>query len=266
MSNVPEVPRDRFVAIEDDIRAVDGVVGVVVFSGADGLPEELQVFATPETDQSTLRGAVGRILAEHGAAAGIRRVYVFEVAVEIPLARNEAHVFELSAEDTEGAAPGARVVDDGGAAEHLGGAVEARRMAALDSAGRVALRTVLLDAGEGRTEARVALERGAVDRSGIAQASATPHSLRVSAVATVEALEGLLGHGQRFSVVGASLVETVGREIVCVVLRDERTDRELVGACAAGDIPVHEAAVRATLDAVNRQVDHRRGSSGQTAE
>jgi hypothetical protein len=59
--------------------------------------------------------------------------------------------------------------------------------------------------------------------------------------------------GAEFSLVEASVQELVGRQAVVVLLR-EPDGRELLGAVLVRDAPVSEAAVRATLDAINRRL------------
>lgn len=275
MTDISET-RDRFVAIEDDIRATDEVAGVVVFAGEDGMPEELQVFVESGTDRQRIRTRIGRVLARHGAAAGVRRVYVFTLAPQwITADDGGTPAFELepdagdAAEATDpdvdsdtapSVATGRPVVreEDGalarGGREQTEAPASPQSVAVRSPGGRVTLRTVLLEAGHEMTDARVALGRGKRDRAGTATASATSHNLRVSAAATIEALADLLDEPDRFALVGAALVEAMDRRIVCVVVEDQRRDTELVGACTVGEAPVHEAAVRATLDAVNRQV------------
>jgi hypothetical protein len=64
--------------------------------------------------------------------------------------------------------------------------------------------------------------------------------------------------GVIFRFEGASLVSILGREAVLVLVKID--DLETVGAALLRDGPATEAAVRATLDAVNRRME--RGAPG----
>jgi hypothetical protein len=89
---------------------------------------------------------------------------------------------------------------------------------------------------------------------GRASGDKTPHGLKVLGEATLEAVGKIMGD-TRFSFEGASLVNILGREAVMVLVRLD--ELETVGAALVREAPVTEAAVRATLDAVNRRLDQR---------
>ena len=95
---------------------------------------------------------------------------------------------------------------------------------------------------------------GSEDQEFVGEATGqkTPHGLRVLAEATLEAVDKLIG-SSRVELVGASLVNVVGQEAVLVLVKETDGPDMLGGALVRGG-PVTEAAVRATLDAVNRRI------------
>ncbi len=102
------------------------------------------------------------------------------------------------------------------------------------------------------SEAEVALGPEGRQVLGQATGDKTPHGLQVLAQATLEAASALAG-GTRIELKGASLVDVFGREAVLVVVQVE-DGPETLGAALLRDGPVSEAAVRATLDALNRRL------------
>jgi hypothetical protein len=112
---------------------------------------------------------------------------------------------------------------------------------------------VVLTSSHWTSEAEVALGEEA-DFIGKASGDKTPHGLKVLGEATLEAVGRIVG-STKFSFEGASLVNVLGREAVMVLVRMD--DLENVGAALVRGGPVTEAAVRATLDAVNRRLESR---------
>ncbi len=87
---------------------------------------------------------------------------------------------------------------------------------------------------------------------GKAEGEKTEHGLSVIGQATLDAAEKLTG-GVGFKLRGASLVDLLGREVV-LVLVGMGDGQDNVGAALVRGGPVTEAAVRATLAAVNRRL------------
>jgi hypothetical protein len=102
------------------------------------------------------------------------------------------------------------------------------------------------------SKAEVSLAGGAEEAIGEASGEKTPHGLKVLSEATLEAVSKLTGR-DFVKLVGASLVSIVGEEAVLVMVR-EPDGQELLGAALVHDGPVPEAAVKATLDAINRRL------------
>jgi hypothetical protein len=111
---------------------------------------------------------------------------------------------------------------------------------------------VLLSSTTWRTEAEVALGPEGEQVTGQATGEKTPHGLSVLAQAALDAA-AQLATGVAFELRGASLVNTFGREAVLVVVQVGDAP-ETIGAALVQDGPVTEAAVRATLDAINRRL------------
>jgi hypothetical protein len=85
---------------------------------------------------------------------------------------------------------------------------------------------------------------------GQASADKTPHGLKVVADATLEAAQRIAG--VEFSCKSASLVNVGGQEAVLVLVGEN--DQDMLGAALTRGGPLHEATVRAALDAINRRL------------
>jgi hypothetical protein len=106
------------------------------------------------------------------------------------------------------------------------------------------------------SEAQVALGNENREVVGEATGEKTTHGLKVLAQATLEAVDQLIGES-RIELVGASLVSVVGEEAVLVLVSENESGQAMIGAALVRTGPVPEAAVRATLDAVNRRLMQR---------
>ena len=104
-------------------------------------------------------------------------------------------------------------------------------------------------------EAEVNLVLDGKQAQGFGSGPKTAHSLRVVAATTLEAAQAFLGKGGMFALEGVSLAEVLGQQVVIVLVHSVFGDGSLVlGASLVGDGEVHEAAVKAALDAVNRHL------------
>ena len=216
--------------LETAIRALSGVLGCVIFSGAEGEPTEIQAFVRPGVARDGVRRAIEAELETRGLAAERIDLLISELDGESSLADVAADV--LSAAD-EGDDPIA--------------ALERRLSAA---AGRPAIRRVALTSTGGRVEAEVVLDGLPPGTSGRAAGDKSSRGLDVVASATLDAVHRLLG-GSRFSLEHASVVATGAGDAVLVFVRAGEDD--LVGAAVVRDDPLADVVVRATLAAINRR-------------
>lgn len=218
-------------AAEADIRRLHGVVGFAALDDDGGDPREIQVFTSRGVDVRSIREQVSSVLAAHGLLTSVQRIYVFEVAAHPPAdpapAAHPHGASHAEAADTPG-------VPSNGA----------------DLEGRVVFRRVAVSTGGERADAEVALGRRGAEHVGSSQGRPTAQNLFITAAATIDAVEALVGRPGRFTVEGAAIVEVLGHPAVCVVVQLGRERH--IGASLTRDDPVHEAVVRAGLDAVNR--------------
>lgn len=229
--------------LEASIKALPGVLGCVILSTPEGLPTEIQAFTDASADRVRVERAVLEEVGRRGLSPGLRQVLVFELEAESHVGDRESLVRAAELAEQEARARGPLAVPE--APLQLPGA-----------ASRPPLVRVDLRATSVASEARVTL--GGDDEAGIegrATGEKTPHGLRVMAEATLEAVAKVLP-GTRLTLKGASLATILGRECVLALVQVE-PGFETLGAALVRGGPVAEAAVRATLDAVNRRLDRR---------
>lgn len=219
------------VDLEAEIRRVDGVIGAVIFHDAAGNLREVQAFVRAGTSERAVRQAIAQALAQHGRMQSAERVYVFE----------------LSGEELVAAAPPAEE------------AIVERPPPTIDLAGRPPRpqigRIVLTSTGP-VPEANVSLIFEGREAEGLGRGLDVPDPLRVTAATTLEAAQALIRAENIFTLEGVGLTEALGRQIVVVLVQSSLAGGGLLlGASLVGEAPVHEAVVRATLDAVNRQLE-----------
>ena len=228
--------------LEAAIKEVAGVLGCVILTHSDGRPAEVQAFIRAGSERSSVEAAIlDRV---SGAGFGpLRQVHVFELDAESSFGDLESlrRATELAEQDARARGPiGTESSAPGGAAD----------LSALRH--RPPLRKVVLTSSSWQSEAQVALGSEALEVVGEASGEKTPHGLRVLAEATLKAC-ARLAEGLDFDLKGASLVEVLGREAVLVLVEVDEPP-ETLGAALVRDGPVSEAAVRATLDAINRRL------------
>jgi hypothetical protein len=230
--------------LEATIRELPGVLGCVIVADPTGEPSEVQAFTDVGADRSTLQRAILDEASRRGMGASLKQVLVFELEAEAlmggPDAPREAELLaELEALD-DAASPGT----PGG-----GG-------------GRSPVRPVLqrvvarLRASSSDSEAEVALVDGETEVIGQAVGRQSPHGLDIVAQATIDAVHKMIGEGAAFTLEAATLTEMKGHEIVMVLVGS--TDGEMVGSALVRAGPHADAAVRATLDALNRRLTRTR--------
>ena len=235
------------VGLEGSIKAIPGVLGCVILANADGTAAEIQAFIRLGTQPEEVRDAVMAHVSDQGLEEKLRDVFVFELDAESEFGDRESleRAAELAEQEARSRGPASDWLENLPPTEvptiHLG-------------IPRTPLRRVVLTSTHWTSEAEVELGE---DESviGTAAGEKTPHGLKVLGEAALEAV-GKLMPAVAFRFEGASLVSVIGREAVMVLVRID--DLETVGAALLRDGPATEAAVRATLDAVNRRME--RGS------
>lgn len=236
------------VDLETSIKKLPGVLGCVILTDSAGNPSEIQAFTRLGVDQEEIQRAILNEMTTRGLPA-VRQVMVFELEAESHFGDRETleRAAELAEQEARARGPHAGpAVKEAPAPPSDGG----RRTGAL--ARRPLLSRVVLSSTTWRSEAEVALGSEGAVVSGFSEGEKTPHGLKVLAQATLEAT-GRLVEGMRFVLKGASLVKTFGREAVLVVVEVDEGP-ESIGAALVREGPTSEAAVRATLDAVNRRL------------
>ena len=179
------------------------------------------------------------------------RVYVFELSAESyfdDLESLERQV-EFAEQEARAAGPGAiTTVDE----EPTPKPPPSEVPVGAPTKERPRVRKVSLTSSSWTSEAVVAL--GHEDHEIVGQASSekTPHGLKVVAEATIEAAQALAGDTVTFKVKSASLVNVGGQEAVLVLVLEN--DQDMLGSALTRGGPLHEATVRATLDAINRRL------------
>ena len=228
--------------LEAAIKEVAGVLGCVILTHPDGRPAEVQAFIRAGSERSSIEGAILDRVSGAGFAP-LRQVHVFELDAESSFGDRESlnRAAELAEQDARARGPiGTEASAPGGTAD----------LSALRH--RPPLRKVMLTSSSWQSEAQVALGSESLEVVGEASGEKTPHGLRVLAEATLEACSRL-AEGLDFDLKGASLVDVLGREAVLVLVEVDEPPETLGAALVRGG-PVSEAAVRATLDAVNRRL------------
>jgi hypothetical protein len=238
------------VELEAAIKELPGVLGCVILTDGEGAPSEIQAFTRLGSATDEIQGQIEGEVSNRGLAGHLRQVFVFELEAESHFGDRETLERAAELAEQEARARGPRTMD---ASDEL------RRLQAIAThpsggpGSRPPLLRVNLTSSHQTSEATVAL--GGAEHAevvGEAVGEKTPHGLKVLAQATLEAVDQLLG-ASRIELVGASLVAVVGEEAVLVVVREAGGNEMLGGALVRGG-PVTEAAVRATLDAVNRRL------------
>lgn len=237
------------VELESIIKAMPGVLGCVILLNEDGSAGEIQAFTRMGVDKDQIHTAILKEVAARGADAPLREIFVFELEAESEFGDRDSlqRAAEVAEQEARTRGPAsARLLER---LERDFAEVERRD----HGAPRTPLKRVILTSTHWTSEAEVALGEDATI-VGTASGDKTPHGLKVLGEATLEAVAKIVGD-TRFDFEGASLVNILGREAVMVLVRLD--DLETVGAALVREGPVTEAAVRATLDAVNRRLDRR---------
>jgi len=238
---------------ESTIKAIPGVLGCVVTGGHDGNPAEIQAFTTTGTDRDEIQARILEEMAARDFGDQDSRVYVFELSAESYF--DDLESLERQVEFAEQEARAAGPIGEGTAPEQRRPLREAVAPPGETTVKRPPVRRVSLSSSSWTSEAVVALGAEGEEVVGQASSEKTPHGLKVVAEATLEAASKIAGADVDFRVKSASLVNVGGQEAVLVLVLENEQDM-LGGALTRGG-PLHEATVRATLDAVNRRLSFR---------
>lgn len=232
------------VGLESAIKKLPGVLGCVILTTPDGLPSEIQAFTQAGADADVLRKSIADEVAARGLGP-LKQLFVFELDAESHFGDREsvARAAELAEQEARSRGP----LSVPAPAPPPPPPLRSPGLAA-----RPPLRRVLLSSSSWKSEAEVALGGAGEEVVGQAEGDKTPHGLRVLAEATLQAAGRLVDRFD-FRLVGASLVSSFEREAVLVIVTEEDWP-ETIGAALVRQGPVSEAAVRATLDAINRRL------------
>ena len=236
---------------ESTIKALPGVLGCVIISGGDGAPSEIQAFTSTGTDRDEIQARILEELAARDFGDENSRVYVFELSAESYF--DDLESLERQVEFAEQEARAAGPIGDTASTGPAAAVADAPApLPAGTARARPRVRKVSLSSSSWTSEATVSLGDDENEAVGQASAEKTPHGLKVVADATLEAAQKIAGTETTFSVKSASLVNVGGLEAVLVLVLEDGQD--MLGAALTRGGPLHEATVRATLDAINRRL------------
>jgi hypothetical protein len=233
------------VELEGSIKRLPDVLGCVILTDHQGRAGEIQAFTKSGSDQAAVQKSIVDTATYAGVGDELKQVLVFELEAESIFGDRESLERAAELAEQEARARGIQSEPDPplqhAQTRDVGGHVF-----------RPPLRRVVLSSSAWKTHAEVVLGNDDADEvKGESSGDKTPHGLKVLAQATLDAVANLVGMAD-FTLEGASLVSVVGQEAVLVVLR-LHDGLEVLGAALVRDGPVSEAAVRGTLDALNRR-------------
>jgi hypothetical protein len=234
------------VDLEASIKQLPDVLGCVILTGPQGQATEIQAFIRSGSDTRAVQRSILDTATFKGVGEELRQVLVFELEAESIFGDRESLERAAELAEQEARTRGLRWEPDP-PLEH-----EPQTRDITGHAFRPPLRRVALSSSAVKTHAEVVLGIDEHDEvRGESSGDKTPHGLKVLAQATLDAVTNLVGTSD-FILEGASLVSVVGQEAVLVILR-LHDGLEVLGAALVREGPVSEAAVRATLDALNRR-------------
>ena len=209
--------------LEDSLRQIPGITAASVVTGPDAVPTEVHVLASPgKPAKQVVRDVQSMALARYDIDIDHRIVSVVQIGdehVDGPTALTDSH----SQDEVTIIRP--------------------------------AIAAIMVRSGGGITEASVTLGAGDQLFEGKAQGPAgQSHRSRIVAVATLDALDDLLG--QTCEVESASVVSTGTREVALSVLTlmVPRSGEQVLTGCALVRGDEADAVARSVLAALNRQL------------
>jgi hypothetical protein len=239
---------DQVLGLENWIKDLDEVLGCVILTAPEsGSPEEVHAFVRAGTDRDAIHRAIIGRANDKGLAERLREVLIFELQAESHIGDRESLMRAAEVAEQDARAKGLSTTEPQAFGDRA--TVEIEYTQPLEK--RPPVRRVRLTSTSWRSQAEVALGEDGAEIEGRASGEKTPHGLMVLAQATLEATSQLAKIDVDLR--GASLVNTFGREAVLVLVH-MRGSPETLGAALVRNGPVSEAAVRATLDALNRRL------------
>ena len=230
--------------LESAIKQLPGILGCVILTGSDGAPSEIQAFTSTGTDRDEIQSRILEEVAARDFGDRSARVFVFELEAESYFDDLESLERQVEFAEQEARAKGPLGEETAESAPSGGGPAP--------SGGRPRVQRVALTSSSWTSEAVVALGQADTEVVGQAMAEKTPHGLKVVAEATLEAAGKLVNDTSKFRVKSSSLVNIGGQEAVLVLVLEN--DQEMLGSALTRGGPMHEATVKATLDAINRRL------------
>lgn len=232
---------DGLMGLEGQLKKLPGVLGSVILVDPDGTAAEIQAFVRSGTDRGQVEGSIKQLVSSGGLDAQVKTIHVFELDAESVFGDRQTleRAAELAEQDARSRGPLAPPPS------------QEPRSRSGGVGNRPSLQRVVLSATTFSSEAEVSL-RGISEGEvvGLAEGEKTPHGIAVVARATLVACAQLVdGFGVSF--IGASLVRVAEQDAVVVLVRLP-DGLDLVGSALVREGAPSEAAVRATLDAVNR--------------
>jgi hypothetical protein len=235
--------------LEHSIRQTPGVLGCVLLTTPNGTGTEVQAFTRAGEDVEDVRRAIRQHAQDLGAEEQLGQIFVFELDAESHLGDRDSllRAAELAEQDARSKGP-LSMLQALGALHSLA----ATDPADPEMAARPPLQRVILSSSSSRSEAQVTLSGAGVEVVGQADGAKTHHGLDVVAEATLRAV-GQLVPERTFVFRDATVLRVFEHEAV-LVLVDEPGGGLMLGSALVRDAPVSEAAVRATLDGINRRL------------
>jgi hypothetical protein len=256
MSQEDPIRDHQLTRLERAIRQLHAILGCVVMEGPGADVIEVQAFSHAGSDREEIHREIVAEAERAGLRARLGRVFVFELDAESHLGDRDSLLRAAEVAEQEARSKGPLT-----AVEALGtlhALAESSPEGGVAGTGRPSLRRVNLSSSSSASAAEVTLVHAGGDVLGRAEGPKSPHGLEVVAEATLRAA-AQVGPGLRFSLAEAALAQLGDRAVVVVVVDHDGDDVNrdagaLAGSALVRDEPVAEAAVRATLDAINRRV------------
>jgi hypothetical protein len=213
--------------LEDSLRQIPGITAASVVTGPDAVPTEVHVLASPgKPAKQVVRDVQSMALARY----------------DIDIDHRIVSVVQIADEQVDGLTTPADSPIDPHSQDEI-------------TIIRPAIAAIMVRSGGGITEASVTLGAGDQLFEGKAQGPAgQSHRSRIVAIATLDALDDLLG--QTCEVESASVVSTGTREVALSVLTlmVPRSGEQVLTGCALVRGDEADAVARSVLAALNRQL------------
>jgi hypothetical protein len=206
-------------AFEAAVKQMPGVLGCVVLPNPDGTPAEIQAFTEAGLSSDEVQSAIHERAGERGLDSALGQVFVMALEAEAHARDDESLMRAAELAEQEARARGPLGVLHALGTLHSLVETSPEVASSAPRTGRPPFRSDTLVSTAWASEAEVTLELEGRDVVGRATGDKTPHGLPVIAEATLDAVKQL-GDDCSFDLVGASLISTMGRDAVVVVVRE----------------------------------------------